>query len=47
LNAQQQRVVRARVLENVAARIERGDVPPVHVREAAEPKPEQQRGWER
>lgn len=47
LNEQQRTVVMARVRDNVAERIERGDVPSVQIREERQIKTEQQRGPER
>jgi len=47
LNEAQRTVVMARVRENVAQRIERGDVPSVQIREEQEAKAERQRDHER
>jgi hypothetical protein len=47
LNEQQRTIVRVRVLENVAARIEQGDMPRVQLREAADTKVEPQHDRER
>ncbi len=47
LNEQQRAIVMARVRQNVAERIERGDVPSVQIREERQIKVEQQRDPER
>lgn len=47
LNEQQRAIVMARVCQNVAERIERGDVPSVQIREERQVKVEQQRDPER
>jgi predicted ABC-type ATPase len=47
LSQQQRAIVMARVRDNVAEQIERGDVPSVQIREERQVKAEQQRGIER
>lgn len=47
LNEQQRAMVRARVVDNVATRIERGELPRVQMREAVDRKAEQSRDREK